>query len=663
MGLINRLFGFSSDAAQRVLPDPYEPFMGYGSIPVADPGVPLFALRDADVQEFWRTQPNVRKVIDFIARNVASIPLHVFDRVSDTDRKRVRDGALADVISQPKDRQGAYRFWHGVLSDGLLFDKWAVLKNPRPDGSLELLQIPSWRLRFVTNGLREVEAITFWVGSMLAEDGDVEGWRSLDLDALIFDHGYAPLSAGLSPIDTLRDVLDESAEAVRYRRQLWENGARTPAWIERPAEATWSLEARNKFAQSFRAAYTGDGENAGGVPLLEDGMKLHDMKSFTPQDAQDLEGRRLTAIEVAAAFHVAPELVGARQGNHASIDAFRQMLYRDSLGPYITAWEQSVNAMLTPDLVDGRNLYVEASIESKLRGSFQEQAQIMQSATGAPWLTRNEARSKQNLPRVEGGDELVVPLNVLIGGQASPNDSGTQNLRSGPVQLKSAGVRIKAVGREQDAKAAAAVVGKFFKRQRREVLSSLGSKDAEWWDEERWDDELTDDLLKLALRVSEEVAHETLDALGVEAGEYSVPQTKAFLLAVAAQRAKMINATTRGQVQAALDDDLGEDAEGSTPAGVFDLAESSRSEQAGMTLATTLAGFAVTEAVKQLNRPRTTKMWLVTSGNPRSSHAAMNGETVPIGSTFSNGAEWPGDSALDVDEVAGCQCGVEVTVG
>jgi len=39
----------------------------------------------------------------------------------------------------------------------------------------------------------------------------------------------------------------------------------------------------------------------------------------------------------------------------------------------------------------------------------------------------------------------------------------------------------------------------------------------------------------------------------------------------------------------------------------------------------------------------------------------MAGETVPFDSVFSNGAKWPGDSsALDVDEVAGCSCDVEI---
>lgn len=40
-------------------------------------------------------------------------------------------------------------------------------------------------------------------------------------------------------------------------------------------------------------------------------------------------------------------------------------------------------------------------------------------------MTVNEARAKRNLPALEGADELVVPLNVVAGGQASPQDGGT----------------------------------------------------------------------------------------------------------------------------------------------------------------------------------------------------------------------------------------------
>jgi HK97 family phage portal protein len=677
MGFISRLLGMDRvpefpfdtyDAAQRVLPAPYEPWMGAG-IPVADPGVPLPELHRARVEAVWRTQPNVRKVVDFCARNIAGIPLHTFERVSDSDRRRVTDHVLSRTLGSPEPRVSPFRFWHAVLSDGLLYDKWAVIMEPRDDGGMGLVRVPAWRLKFDVDALGRVIRAWFWVGEALTRQADdVDGWRKLDLDLLMFDHGYAPKSAGLSPLETLADVLAESAEAVTYRRQVWNNGARVPAWIERPAGATWSPEAKERFGAGFRAAFTGDGPNAGGVPLLEDGMKLHSADAFKPQDTQDLEGRRLTAIEVAAAYHIAPELVGAQQGNYSNVREFRQMLYRDSLGPYIAAWEGAINAQLVPELAGDRSLYVEANVESKLRGAFEDQAQYLQSATGAPYMTRGEARSRLNLPEIDGADELVVPLNVLTGGQASPRDSGSQNLsargaKSVTRASSDAPLKVKAKAREEDEATSSEVLRRFFKRQRKTVLSAIGGKAVdEWWDEDRWNGELADDLYALAVTVSQGIATETLDALGVDPDVYSVARTRAFLRAVAESRAGAINSTTRDQIRSALAGDLAEGAEGSTPAGVFDLAESTRADQGGRTLATTLASFATTEVGRQLGRPGVTKTWVVTSGNPRPSHASMNGETVGIDDLYSNGMAWPGDSAGGVDEVAGCSCISEITI-
>jgi hypothetical protein len=60
---------------------------------------------------------------------------------------------------------------------------------------------------------------------------------------------------------------------------------------------------------------------------------------------------------------------------------------------------------------------------------------------------------------------------------------------------------------------------------------------------------------------------------------------------------------------------------------------------------------------------RAYKTWVVTSSNPRASHALLNGETVPYGEAFSNGAQWPGDiDNLDVEDVANCHCILEVSI-
>lgn len=639
-GFWSRFLGIDSfDAAQRVLPAPYEPFVSTGGIPVADPGTPLqdWIRSTADADHVWRTQPNVRKVIGFAARNVASTPLHVHERISDTERRRVSDHPLAAIVSTPRPRIGAYRFWESVIADGLLYDRWAVLKRIDPDGAMRLSRIPSWRLRFIEDTFGEVDSAWFW---------NSDEWVELDLETLIFDHGYAPKSAGMTPVATLSDLLDESAEAVQYRRDVWANGARMPQWVSRPEGVQWDERQRERFVTGMRA-YVRDGGRAGGVPIFEDGMELHDGTRIPSKDMQDLDGRQITAVEVASMWHISPELVGAREGNFSNVDAYRQMLYRDSLGPYIIAWEQAINVGLTPDLAEGRPMYVEANIEAKLRGSFLEQAKVLQSATGAPWMARNEARALQNRPPIEGADELVTPLNVLIGGQASPRDSGSQN----ETGQNSAAPSIKARAPETHEAKHREVLTSHFRRQAAAVKSRLGMKaDADWWDGDRWDEELAADLYRLALQTTGAVAASTLTGVGMQSDEYDMDRTAAFLTAMTTRIASAINATTKDQLDAAL---KGEDSTAAV-ARVFEVAETSRTKQAATTLVTTLSGFASTEAVKQAAGDRGTKTWVVTSKNPRSSHASVDGETVPISENFSNGLAWPGDG--NADQAAGCTC-------
>lgn len=96
-------------------------------------------------------------------------------------------------------------------------------------------------------------------------------------------------------------------------------------------------------------------------------------------------------------------------------------------------------------------------------------------------------------------------------------------------------------------------------------------------------------------------------------------------------KARAINNVTFRQLQQAIDDDRDEGALGATPSGVFEKAEDSRADKSGLSFATAVAGWAVLEAVRQ-QAPRSgaMKTWIVTSGNPRPEHAAMNGETVGL---------------------------------
>ena len=113
---------------------------------------------------------------------------------------------------------------------------------------------------------------------------------------------------------------------------------------------------------------------------------------------------------------------------------------------------------------------------------------------------------------------------------------------------------------------------------------------------------------------------------------------------------------TRIDVAAAeLDDDPG-----ASRAQVFALARTVRAPQLATTQTSAVSGFGTVEAVKGQSS-QAVKTWHAGS-NPRSAHARLDGETVPLDVVFSNGARWPGDSQLPPDERAGCNCRMTVAL-
>jgi HK97 family phage portal protein len=634
--------------------------MGHETSPgmvVADPGVPVSRWDDADITDVWRSQPSVRKVLDFKARLIASTSLHCYS-MAEGGRERDRTSPVARMLADPE-RSGAttpYAFWSRFVLDRLIYDRAAAIILDGQDGVPQLARIPARRWKPVVDSFDRVTGVTVF---------DARGHgRRLSVDQFVLVVGYAQRGgAGTSPVTTLSDLITEMREAVTYRRGMWQRGARASMMVLR--DKPWASEtARDRFLQGFREFSRG-GSREGGTGLLEDGMKVEQLDQWSPQNVQDLEGRRLSDIEVASFFQIPPEMVGARQGNYSNMDAFRQMLYRDTLGPDIVEWEQAVDLGMRHYLADGQ--YVEANVEGKLRGSFQEQAAVLTQSTGGPYMLRSEARERMNLPPIDGDDELIVPLNVLVGGQSSPLDGG-QGRPPSPSSHSSGskadpGVPVKTRAPDSHETKHTQVMRDFFARQSRSVRAKLGAGQ-DWWDGTRWDLELTNDLTSLHLLSATVSGRSALEAAGLDPGDYDEDRTVAFLRESAARSAQDINMATLDQLVTATDTEPDADdplpGEDKDPVqAVFDAADQQRAPQIAATAVTFASGFGVVESARQRGGSAT-KTWRVTSQNPRPQHKALDGQTVGLDEAFSNGLPWPGAAGSDADEVAGCKCAIDI---
>lgn len=609
----------------------------------------------------YATQANLHAVVSFLADSVAQLPLKVYTRRGETDRQRDRDSVAARLMFRPNADQTAYEFWNSIMIEYLLMGEVAVwvLPDADSDSGYQLRLIPKeWisSTKAETNYAPSSLLITAGTGQMVeVEDKDFVMFRM-----------YSPGNPGgwQSPCAALKQTLSEQIQADRFRKEIWRSSGRFNAYITRPKDVQpWSDHDRKRFLTAFREGWGAAGENTGKMPLLEDGMEIKPYQ-FNAKEAQYAETKQLSREDVAAAYHVNPSLIWhTTTQTYASAKDNARALYADCLGPTLQMLQQRINSFLLPKIGADPATYVEFDLMEKLKGSFEERASILQGAVGAPYMTRNEARADNNLPPIEGGDELIVPLNVNDGvnnpeidqEQSAPDpEPGTDN---GPVKMrkKADSVRIKARASKDEADKTAAVIRKNIKRQAASVKPKIGAGAEVFWDEDRWNDELSEDLIPVLNEVCS--SHGTVAAK--EIGYAFHPEyTQKYIAAVAAGRAEAINRKTLRDIMTALEEEADVD-------DVFEKREGMDSDLLGANIAKDVAGFALVEACNQSkeqgNHKAMFKEW-VTGPNARTSHALMNGERVPIDEEFSNGARWPGDDSLDPEESCGCNCTTEVII-
>ena len=623
-------------------------------------------------RNLYNTQDNLAAVVNFISSSIAQLPLKVYTRDENDERKRDRDSVAAKLLWKPNGDQTEYEFMFSLVAELKIFGCVYVWKLPDPDSD------SGYQIRIIpTDWVTNTEKVTPYGPDKIRVTAD--GYGNIEIPRAEFVR-FCTFSPGnpagyVSPISALRQTLEEQIQAGRFRKELWRSSGRLNAQIVRPKDVQpWTEETKKKWVEAFREAWGAGGSKAGSIPLMEDGMEI---KTFNAsfKEQQWVESVKLSREAVAAAYRINPSLVWhSDTQTYASSKDNARALYAECLGPDLQMIQQRINSFLLPMIGASPDTYVEFDLTEKLKGDFEQRAAVIQSSVGGPWLTRNEARRDNNLPPIEGGDELIVPLNVVTGGQASPQDTHSNQMSRAvlcscgknhpktkaeeePEEISISG---KVPQREQDK--VADLLDGFFQRQAKSIIPKLGAE-ADWWNEERWNKELADDLEPVMDEIATKHGEKMARALGVE---YVAEKTVNYLRKMAEGRAETINAETKKKIQQAVDD-ADEDEEDPEDVVRHEMDKRSDVDAAllGAMLSKVAAGWGTEEATRQAtdqgSRKKVFKVW-ETGANARESHQLMDGETVPIDEPFSNGADWPGDDSLDPDESCGCNCSTRVII-
>jgi len=340
----------------------------------------------------------VYRAVSLIAGAAAALPLKVF-------RSGRRSEVRVPLLERPHPDLTDFELWEYVYVSLLLWGN-AYLEKRR-DGLGRVVEL--WPINPATVTVRR-GALTeanpsgkeFVIGGKTLTPYDILHIPGLSYDGLV----------GLSPIQVARQALGLSIAAESLGARLFASGSLLSGVLQTDQKLPEEAARRIKTAWQQKVAGL---QRAHEIVVLDAGLKFQPI-SIPPEDAQFLETRKFQVQEIARLFGVPPHLLMDLDGSTSWGTGIEQqtigfVIY--TLRPWLTRVERRVTVS---DLIPAR-AYAEYVVEGLLRGDTQQRYQAYATARQWGWMTINEIRERENLEPVEGGDQLISPLNMApIGG-------------------------------------------------------------------------------------------------------------------------------------------------------------------------------------------------------------------------------------------------------
>lgn len=304
------------------------------------------------------------------------------------------------LLRKPNDYQNRAQFFSQWITSLLIHGNTYALKRRGPVGTIEALYI-----------LDPAK-----VQPLIADDGSVF-YRVTTADQLqgipaqgvtiparevIHDRMMTPHHPliGVSPLTACALAAGQGVSIQKNSAALFANASNPGGLLTTDGSLSPEQVADMKaqWAQNY------GGANSGKVAVLAAGLKFQQL-SITPADAQLLEQLKFTAEAVCTAFHVPAYKIGAGAiPTYGNAEVLNQIYYTDCVQSLIESLELCLDAGL--DLPPTQR--TEFDVEALLRMDTVTRYQAYSAAIGGGWMAPNEARRKEGLPPVEGGDSVYL---------------------------------------------------------------------------------------------------------------------------------------------------------------------------------------------------------------------------------------------------------------
>lgn len=360
------------------------------------------------------TASAVFRGVNLIATTVAKLPLLTYRNLDGGGKERDRAHPAWRLLRrQANAEQTAFQFKQTLVAHALVHrGGYAYIDRDGNDTPVQLILLdPSATCPVRENG-------RLWYVTWYSPEGpdgprvprkihpvDVFHLRGLSWDGL----------TALSLLDVAKQSLGLTLAQQRYASIYFRNNAQPPIVLKHPK--TLPPDKRRELREQWLSMQQGI-DKAHLPALLENGLEITELK-VSPQDAQLLESRKFSLVDVANWLGVPVHKVGGEgRSAYASLEQENAAFLDECLDAWLIAIEEEAWAkLLTEAEKVAESHTIEFLRQALVRANLAVRAAYYRTALGGrPWLSQNEVRALENLNPVEGGDDILEPLNMGRGG-------------------------------------------------------------------------------------------------------------------------------------------------------------------------------------------------------------------------------------------------------
>ena len=347
------------------------------------------------------------------------------DEVGNRDKAKAKQ--VLNLLNEPNNFQSRYEFWYqwSMWQDlaGECFTLWwrkdqadsmsTPIEMYNLDATLITVQLtptryPSYRLTTPSYGFNKDEPLSAHQVMHISE----AAWQ-----------GVAGFNKGILASELIG--LDQDIDL--YANFVMQNGAK-PSGLFRtdqviPDAKYKEIASRLKEAwSSMTGSRVTDLSKPGQGMLLDQGMTFETVAMLNLQDADAANLKVQTMKRICGLFGVPPAMVGIQDMKYNNTQTMMDEFYKNTMAPMIENIEQKLKQHL---LKGYPNLSVEFDTKDFLQGAPLDQMQFVTAGVSNGIMTPNEGREYLNLPKIDGGDELVAKSTKQDNIQGnSPQDTG-----------------------------------------------------------------------------------------------------------------------------------------------------------------------------------------------------------------------------------------------